>query len=504
MDFNSDNIISNKHTGFNRVIWACRKIMSIAILLILLFSNLFVVNAEPFYFLPNLMSQIRSEIKKRDNIRQKLDFLDETYLKLSTIENANKKMILSDIKDFKRNFIFSYIREYTADKYLTWTWVQDTVKQTRRYYQAIKLRDITADIHPNYLAKLENIIREKSALDEESPTYKTYIYVLYSYLKNRDTITETTESALSSMWNFGKSREFIENRDYYESKFEKFHALEKPNVLSKNDFTRIYTRISSQKISPWSDYMKWFLYWYATYKKALWSNSLILNTDFSHSKQAYALSCEANSAKDLINYYNSKHSVPLVSEDVILGALPAFTWALSKDGTGSNIWEDPSLMFVWSVYWKQSSNLNNFTWYWVYAAPIVNAINPHLATKKLQATRVSVNEKAIMESVINENPVMFWYLTPVIKWKQTAYETRPTVWTTPAWKTVNWYLWEHTWILVWVDLSKDGKIENVYYYEWKSLEMLKMPMELFLQTTSFFNEMIVINKLNGSKKLTLK
>jgi hypothetical protein len=65
------------------------------------------------------MSQIRVELKKRPVFQEKLDFLDETYKKMQTIETANKKFILSDIKDFNRNFIYSYLREYTQNKYLT-------------------------------------------------------------------------------------------------------------------------------------------------------------------------------------------------------------------------------------------------------------------------------------------------------------------------------------------------------------------------------------------------
>ncbi|EKE28676.1 MAG: hypothetical protein ACD_3C00030G0002 [uncultured bacterium (gcode 4)] len=478
-----------------------RKTLSILMLCVFSFSNLIVANAEPFYFLPNLMSQIRSEMKKRNNIWEKLEFLDQTYEKMTVIENVNKKFILSDIKDFKRNFIYSYLRDYTEDKYLTWTWTQDVVKKTRKYYQAIKIKDITSDIHPNFLAKLENKIREKPLLDEESPTFKAYIYVLYSYLKNKEKIKDTTESVLSSMWNFGNSSEFLQNNAYYESKFKKFYSFEKPNLLSKNDFTRIYSHISSNNISPWSDYMKWFLYWYATYKKVLWSNSIVLDNAFKHSQQAYPLSCEANSAKDLVNYYNSKFSQNLISEDVILSNLPSYTWAISKDASGSYVWWDPSELFVWQLDGKQSSNPNNFTWYWVYAAPIIKAINPHLATKKLLAVKTLINEKKILESIINEHPLVFWYITPVVKWKKMAYETRPTIWKTASWKTVNWYLWEHTWIMVWVDIDKAGKIENIYYYEWKKDEIQKMPFALFLQTTSFFNEMIVIKKTDLSAKI---
>jgi hypothetical protein len=114
-----------------------------------------------------------------------------------------------------------------------------------------------------------------------------------------------------------------------------------------------------------------------------------------------------------------------------------------------------------------------------------------------------VDEKVLLESILNEHPVIFWYLTPVIKWKKMAYETRPTTWKTPSGKNINWYLGEHTWILIWADISKEWNIESVYYFEWKKEELQKMEYSLFLQTTAFFNEIIVVNSAQkNSKKIT--
>ncbi|MDD2566101.1 MAG: C39 family peptidase [Candidatus Gracilibacteria bacterium] len=436
------------------------------------------------------MQQIKDITNEKVKILDKLNYLDETIEKISLVNNSSKKLIIRDIQAYKKDIIKNNLAHYTAEKYFTGSQAE-FIKEFKPYYTGMKNLDIKADIHPNYITKLENEISKYIELNENSITYKTYIYVLFAYTKNKDLIRSTTESKLNTLENFSNTQEYSLNKNYYKSKFDKFNTLENVNIFSKDDFNRIYNNIIKEKISPESDYMRGFFYWYATYKKILGNSTLTLNTNFGHSKQLYTLSCEANSTKDFINYLSIKNGLNLVSENEVLSMLPSYTGGLTKNKSNELVWYDPSKIFVGNVEGKQSTNINNFTGYGVYAEPIIKVINEKISIKNLEIKKSTFDEQTIIESINSGHPVVFWYLSQVKKGKTYGYNTQPINWKTPEGNIVAGYIGEHTGIITGIDISKAGAIENIYYYEGKSDKIQKMNFALAKGLAGFFNQMIV-------------
>lgn len=468
------------------------------------YSSLSISFAEPFYFLPKFALQVKEALKEKEGIINKIKFLNETSEKVSLIDNNNKDTILRDLNAMKKDLISKNLKAYTKEKYLSLE-PKEIIKNYKPYYNNAKIKDITLDIHENYIKQLENRLNQYTELNEESGIYKLYIYIIYAHSKISNNKSITTQEKINKMVIFWNSKEYKSNKDYYKSKFDKLAAFEKFNVYSKTDFNRIYNKILNERISPESDYMKGFLYWFTNYKNVLINNQLLLTTDIWHTKQDYSLSCEANSAKDLVNYYNIWKWIGLINEDILLNNLPTYSWSLWKNESNEFVWWDPSIVFVWDLWGKQSSNPNNFTGYWVYADPIIKLIRPLISSKTMEVKKSNFSEKNIIDSLNNNHPVMFWYLSQVKIGKKIWYKTTPTIWKTPEWKIINWYIWEHTWIIVWMDMYPNWKIQNVYFYEWRSESLQKMSYESISAAAWFFNEIIIVkNKEVKNNFITLK
>lgn len=472
------------------------KKISVFILLIFLFSKFSDTTfAEPFYFHAKLINEIRQILDEKENFWEKIKYLDNTEISLALINNENKNLIIRDVATLKKDLIKSNIRNYTINKYFTGSKVE-FIKKYKPFYLGLKNKDLTADIHINYLKYLEQIITGQLEINENDSIYKWYIYILYSYNKNQKN-NVSTEEILNNIENFSSSNEFLQNKDYYKNRFDKLVLYEKFNKYSKNDFRIIKEKILKENISPNSDYVKWFLYWYWIYKNILTKNTITLKNTLYHEKQKYSLSCEANSARDLVNYYILNSGKKLIAEDEILSSLSSYTWWIIKNNSENYLWADPNKTFVWSFSWKQSINPLHFTWYWVYANPIIKSIKT-LFTNDFEIKKDTFNEKNIVESILWNNPVMFWYLSEVKIWNKIWYQTKSITWETQEWNKISWYIWEHTWVIVWYDINNNWKITNIYYYEWRNSDIQKMDFNFAKQVASFFNETITIKRINSN------
>lgn len=470
------------------------KILFTIIITLSVWNSIF---AEPFYFNPKIIESLKYEVIWYKKISEKLTFVDLAIEKMWYLQNNKKEKIIRDMKEYRNSIVLDNLRSYTIEKYLSSSWAIDYIKSSKKSYQVLRLKDIRADIHQNYLDSLETKIKTFPELNEEANLYKSYIYILYSILSSKEKGITTLEK-LASKDTFINSQEYTQNKDMFDWKITKLIAAENIKLYSKNDFQKITEKIKSENISPGSDYMKGYLWWYAKYYRILLSDSILVNSWTWHEKQAYNLSCEANSAKDLVNHYARKNNLQEIKEDDILTKIPSYTWWLWTNEQKELMWQDPTSMFVWDILWTQSTNPNKFTWYWVYANPIIASIRTPLNKINIEPVKLDLKEeKQLIELVNNWDPVIFWYLSKVKKWNKYWFNVSPLNWKTPSWKVISWYIWEHTWILIWIDLSRDGKIENVYYYEWRSEKIQKMEYDLFLNLTSYFNQMITTKKLNS-------
>ncbi len=213
--------------------------------------------------------------------------------------------------------------------------------------------------------------------------------------------------------------------------------------------------------------------------KDLRFNRLFLKENISQKLQEKPLSCESNSASIFASYILQKD---ILEDDIFLYISYPNT---KKEIIWKNIfWWDPNKEFVWNIKWKQSSNIKKFTWYGVYATPIKNSLEKY----KIKTKIVWVSKKEIVESLFLNKPIIFWYLLETSPW---VINTKPIIWQTYDNKIIKWYIWQHTWLIVWVSFDKKQNISRVYFYEWKSKEIQVMNYGEFLYKTRFLNEMII-------------
>jgi len=307
-----------------------KRLLTLIILISLLLNFYNTTFAEPFYFYAKLINDVKQIISEKKVIWEKIKYLDDSIYKLSLINNIKKELIIRDIKTLKKDLIKTNLRSYTINKYFTGSKIE-FIKKYKPYYLGLKNSDLTSDIHINYINSLEGKITEQLDINENDNIYKWYIYILYSYKNKVNLAKINTQDTLNSLEDFSLSNEFLLNKDYYKNRFDKLVAYEKFNKYSKNDFNKIYSKIVKQNISPDSDYMKWFLYWYANHKNILTKTTITLKNNLYHEKQKYSLSCEANSTRDLINYYNLQNNKSIISEDEILSAISSHTWWIIKN-----------------------------------------------------------------------------------------------------------------------------------------------------------------------------
>ena len=115
-------------------------------------------------------------------------------------------------------------------------------------------------------------------------------------------------------------------------------------------------------------------------------------------------------------------------------------------------------------YHLHIQNYDYLTWYWVYEWPIISIMqNYWIKTYKSEFTKEN-----ILNSLLNDNPVMFWYVLPSKSW---TINTKPLTWQTQNKKQITAYVWEHTWLIIWADFDYSWEITKVYYYEWTNKDV---------------------------------
>lgn len=213
--------------------------------------------------------------------------------------------------------------------------------------------------------------------------------------------------------------------------------------------------------------------------KNLKNNKIFLQKNINQRLQEKPLSCEVNSASLFASYILDRE----IKEDELFNKIPKYEKELKRTSS-KFIWWNPYIEFVWKVNWKQTKNTANFSWYWVYAYPISKALKQVWVNNKIK----KFNKFDIINSLLENKPVVFWYLQENWGWK---LDTKPFVWYTQNWDKINWYIWQHTWLIVWVSLFDNGDINEVYFYEWRNLEVQIVKYADLLYQTSFFDMMIV-------------
>lgn len=213
--------------------------------------------------------------------------------------------------------------------------------------------------------------------------------------------------------------------------------------------------------------------------KNLKTDKIFLQKNINQKLQEKPLSCEVNSASLFATYILKRG----VSESEIFEKIPKYEKPMQRTSS-KFIWGNPYIEFVWKVNWKQTKNTANFTWYWVYAYPVSKALKQIWVENKIK----KFNKYDIINSLLENKPVVFWYLWENWSWKT---DTKPFVWYTQNWDKINWYIWQHTWLIVWVSLFDNWNINEVYFYEWRNLDVQIVKYSTLAYKASFFDMMIV-------------
>lgn len=201
---------------------------------------------------------------------------------------------------------------------------------------------------------------------------------------------------------------------------------------------------------------------------------------FVHTKQEHTLSCEANSIKDLLNYYLGPTEGISLEEKDILAVLP-FDTARLESYNGKKYWGDPEVGFVGSVTWPEGR--------WVYPKPLLPIVDSYLFPLGYKSyEQNTLSEDAIVSSLIAGHPFVFWYVSPA---KGKPQEI-PVI--TSQGRKMILYKNQHVWLVVGVKVSFDATIKTIYFYDWLHAEKQKMTYDDFVEATSYFTKFLFVGE----------
>ncbi len=336
-------------------------------------------------------------------------------------------------------------------------------------FKNLKKYELEASSSPYFLLKLKNLIIWWETND-------LYIWS-YVYLKNpvsqekflnKEYFSEFSKNLRININNY-ENTEILTDEDI--SKFENNSFYIKNNF----DLDNLANYIIQNNI--WFDSKI-----YSYYKKNknilsnVWTKFITINS--IHTKQKYWLSCESNSATYFANHFLENK----ISEINIIDSLPKNTSKITKIWKNYERW-NPNLEFVWDIKkWVQTISKSKLTGYWVYANPISKVLNDFWIKNRVWW----FNEFIIKNNILNNKPVIFWYLSNTDGWWA---DYNPVIWYS-SWVEIKWYIWEHTWVIVWYDTDNSGDISKIYFYEWHNLEIQSMDFLEATKRASVFDMMI--------------
>lgn len=209
------------------------------------------------------------------------------------------------------------------------------------------------------------------------------------------------------------------------------------------------------------------------------NKKVFISKELEQKLQEKPLSCEINSASLFATYFLQKN----IEEETILSRIPKNEQKPLYQ-RAKIVWGNPYTEFVGRIHGKQTKNLSKLTGYGVYAYPISNALHQIWVSNEVKKFKKS----EIIDSLLQWNPIMFWYLQAN---KDGNIDTKPVVWYTKEGEKIQWYIWQHTWLIVWASFFSNWEINEVYFYEWKNLDVQIMKYNDLSYRASFFDMMIV-------------
>lgn len=370
-----------------------------------------------------------------DDYMAKLEKLAAVEIKLQSMKGSRIDKIKTLLGTARQNIILAHLPEYAAHKYVKSGMYRKAA--FRPAYEELGRMDSRTDIHPFYLGNLIASIRENPGFTEDSVRFRALVYILFSLserVRDNPDFERNTETGWKEAWddakNLSGAKISASKAPIYARILEEVARHDHINPYSQDDLSRMRETIGKERISPNSAYFKAYL----SLRERLvpLGGKLRLPTRFTHSLQSRKLSCEANTATDLINFYRTGSNLVAMNESDFITFLPIVSDGILRT-EGNFIWGDPNKYFVGSMDGKQSSNPNIFSGYGIYASGIMPIINHFLSSQDLSVQRGAFDERRILDSLSKKHPVMFWYLSAIAENDDGVkkYSTKPIVWKTP-------------------------------------------------------------------------
>lgn len=383
----------------------------------------------------------------------------------------------------------------------------DATAPTRERFAAnfasVSKADPSAEIHPYYLVSLEKTIVASPKFKEDGALFGAYAHVLLALRDAKADIVEMTERRKGELPESLKQATLgrIEAKTDEERKaaFAAFSVL-KYDPWSSADLSKMRQEIIDRKIGPETAYFKAYAFARSGLTKT--SGNLSLLRRIPHSKQEWNLSCEANSMRDLVNYYRLGNNESAAEESAFVFLLPSDPNP-PKYENGVRIWADPEKTFVGRIDGRQSANPQKLTGYGIHADGVLPYLRKELKRYGLQAEKRAFDSDSIRDSLAAGHPVFFWY---VIGTDPSRGFSRLD-WKTPEGRPVTGFVGEHVGVIVGAKVGNDGRITEVSYYEGRTHGLQTEAFESLSRKAKWFDEAIYVSeaeKPEPSKKIRKK
>ncbi len=333
-----------------------------------------------------------------------------------------------------------------------------TRERFRTNFEMVSEIDAKAEIHPAYLANLQKRILAAPALKEDGALFGAYAHILLSLREAGGDVSKSVEKRRKTLP--AAIRKAYEGKTSAPSDEAALRTLEELGIpvfdAAKVDAMR--KTIERELVGPQTRYFA--AYAYARKRFLNFDGKLSVPGNIPHTKQAYPLSCESNSLRDLLNSYRLRKGESPIAEEAVVLLLPSFP-ELPEYRGGARVWSDPEKGFVGRIDGRQSSNPKKLTGYGIHADGTLPYVRRELKRYGLKIDKGTFDAASIVKSLAKGNPVVFWYA-------MTDDPNRGFArleWTTPEGRGVVGYVGQHTGIIVGGKIGTDGKLTEVSYYE---------------------------------------
>ena len=349
--------------------------------------------------------------------------------------------------------------------------------------------DPSAEIHPYYLVTLARKIVATPSIREDGALFGAYAHVL---LTIRDEGSDPEAAVRKRDETLAKAlKKAEEGRTAARSAKELSNMAEVFSTLgldpwSSLDVEKMRKTVEERKIGPDTRYFR--AYANARAQLANRGNSFSLVRRIPHAKQGWSLSCEANSMRDLVNFYRLGRGESAAPESSFVFVLPADPDP-PEYRDGIRYWADPAKTFVGRVDGKQSINPQKLTGYGIHADGILPAIRTELKRYGYGASKRGFESDAIRDSLIAGHPVMFWYVLGADQHAPNRLD-----WKTEGGKSVVGYVGQHVGVIIGGKIGADGKLAEVTYVEGRCETPHTETFDDLSLKAKWFNEAIYVTE----------